>query len=259
MNLMFDLSIVQNCVLQIKDTTREENPLEYLSEQSTAYVTPSQFKYSDTYTINVIKYKQYTSDNEEIIETIITSHLDEDGNIIYLDEAYHTLQKDGHYIIDHIVLPSIKTAELLIELEQDNATGVHGINNYENFYATDGKDFYKYVNLKPEKCSIEEIMHNTQSNISKTSQETFSICFLHKCYLEHCKKEFNAMIKDRCAHVNYETNYISDLIWISINAIKYNIEFGRLSQAQLILEDLLRCASFCKPIKYNHNDCDCCK
>jgi hypothetical protein len=59
-------------------------------------------------TINVIQYKKYTKEYPDILETIITPHLDEDDEIIYLDEAYYSLQKDGHYIIDHLVLPTKK-------------------------------------------------------------------------------------------------------------------------------------------------------
>jgi len=32
-----------------------------------------------------------------------------------------------------------------------------------------------------------------------------------------------------------------DLIWMSMNAIKYNIEFGMLQQAQALLEEILKC------------------
>ena len=106
MNLTFDLAIVQDCVLQIKDTTREYDDQAYLPENINNYPTPNRFKYSDTMTINVIQYKKYTKEYANILETIITPHLDEDGAIVYLDEAYYFLQQDGHYIIDHLVLPT---------------------------------------------------------------------------------------------------------------------------------------------------------
>lgn len=256
MNLTFDLSIVQDCVLQIKDTTRESADSEYLSENSNTYVKSGQFKYSETYTINVIKYKKYNSEDAEIIDTIITSHVDEANNIIYLDEAYHHLQKDGHYIIDHLVIPNIKLAEKLIDLEKNNTIGTMGINDYDNFYITDGTNFYKFINGVPELCDIIEIINvnPVNSNISKTSQETFSICFLHKCYLEHCKNEIKGIINVCLPNTIY---YTSNLIWICINAIKYNIEFGNLEHAQSILENLLNCSGFCQSI--NSQKHGCCK
>lgn len=257
MKLTFKLSIVQGCVLQIKDTTREYNSLEYLDENENRYNHRGRFKYSDTFTVNVIKYKKYLADKSEIVETIITPHPTETSE----DEAYHSLTKDGHYIIDHIILPSIDLAGNLITLKQLNSLETIGIEDYKHFYATDGTNFYKYINNTPELCSIEEIieMDSEETNVSKISQETFSICFLHKCYLDRCKSEFERVIRNRCADVNYNSDKITDLIWLSINAIKYNIEFGRLSQAQSILEDLLRCGQFCKPVKYTNHDCGCCK
>ena len=253
MNLTFNLSIVQDCVLQIKDTTRECNNSEYLEESSNMYIKLGQFKYSETYTINVIKYKNYNSETAEIIDTIITSHVDNDNNII-LDEAYHNLQKDGHYIIEHLVIPNINLVDKLIKLEENNAVGTMGINDYDNFYVTDGINFYKFKNDNLESCDIIEILNVNplNSNISKTYQETFSICFLHKCYLEHCKNEIQGIIN---VCVPNTVSYISNLIWICINAIKYNIEFGQLEHAQSILENLLRCGGFCKSIKSQKHDC----
>jgi hypothetical protein len=113
MKLTFKLSIVQDCVLQIKDTTREYNSLEYLDENENRYNHRGRFKYSDTFTVNVIKYKKYLANKPEIVETIITPHSTETSE----DEAYHSLIKDGHYIIDHIILPSIDLADKLITLK----------------------------------------------------------------------------------------------------------------------------------------------
>lgn len=257
MNLTFDLAIVQDCVLQIKDTTREYDDQAYLPENINNYPTPNRFKYSDTMTINVIQYKKYTKEYIDILETIITPHLDEDGAIVYLDEAYYSLQQDGHYIIDHLVLPTKNFIDKYLKIQAVDKQ------QYEIYYYTDGVKFYKYDGDQEIECTIEEILTTTlpeqDVTISKTTQETFSICYLHKCYLEQCKDYFYKVIKDRCATVNFNHNFTTDLIWLSINAIKYNIEFGRLEQAQSILEDVMRCGNLCKISKINQYDCGCSK
>jgi hypothetical protein len=60
--------------------------------------------------------------------------------------------------------------------------------DYDILYFTDGIDFYKHNNDATFDCSIEEIISienfETTTTISKTTQETFSICFIHSCYLE---------------------------------------------------------------------------
>jgi hypothetical protein len=38
-------------------------------------------------------------------------------------------------------------------------------------------------------------------------------------------------MKDRCTKAKVKTEFNTDLLWIAINAIKYNIEFGYLNQA----------------------------
>lgn len=261
MNLTFELLIVQDGLLRIKDTTRENNLNEYLDEEAEQYVRLGRFKYSDTATINVIKYKTYRSSTPTIVDVIISKHVDENGDLAQLDEAYYALSNDGHYIIDHIVLPTETLAKHLINLESNKPHGTVGINDYSNFYTTDGKKIFKYINGIPEECTIEELIEvNVEaSNLSKISQETFSIYFLHQCYLEQSKIELNNLICKSCKEPVSDALYNINLIWVSINAIKYNVEFGLLDQAQSVLEDLNRCGSICKPVKHNLYDCNCCK
>lgn len=249
MNLTFDLAIVQDCVLRITDTTQEYD--QYLEEDNNNYVRPGRFKYSDTATINVIKYVPYNKSLEdaEIYEVIITPHK-QNGEIAYLDEAYHTLKKDGHYLIEHLVILTDEGVSNLNKVESTNSN-IIGVQDYTNLYYTDGIKFYKN---NQEEVKIEEILEVNSESISKVSQETFSICSLHKCYIEQCKNQFESMRKSRCVQYN---NFDLDLLWMCINAIKYNIEFGRLKEAQSILEDITFCSNACK-ISVN-NGCSCCR
>lgn len=248
MNLTFDLSIVQDRMLQIKDTTQEYG--EYLDEDNPNYITSGRFRYSDTATVNVIKYKYYSSEQPVILDVIITNHKQGD-QIMYLDEALYKLEQDGHYIIDHLVLP---TKQWFDSNEEEH-------DDYTNLYYTDGIDFYKYVNSDSTICSIEEILSLENldiTTISKATQETFSICFIHSCYLQECKKQLEQTIHSKCQAYNYKPDFNLDLTWLVINAIKYNIEFGYLNQAQSILEDFTNCLNLCKTEKFKSNGCSCC-
>lgn len=249
MNVTFDLSIVQNCVLKIKDTTQEYN--EYLEEDNNYYVRLGRYKYSDTFTINVIKYQSTTS--LDILDTIITPHKLND-ELMHLDEAYFTLPKDGHYVIDHIILPGLDWFVSQKQL-QNNV-----LDDYQHLYLTDGLEFYKYKNGELQKCSIIEILEiNPEgTSISKSSQNTFSICHLHNCYLESCKNQFTKLMKQACHRKEEVLNTEIDLVWLVLNAIKYNIEFGYLENAQSILEDITRCSNLCnKPKNTNKYGCQC--
>ena len=248
MNVYFNLNLTSNCTLQISDLTQEYN--EYLPEDSNLYVTPGRFKYTDTYTINVIKSVE--TQNTNIVSTIITQHVNDDGTPLFCDETYYCLLKDGHYIIDHIILPSIECVQNNINVQL-----------YDYIYATDGVNFFKLVGENFEECSIVEIMEinsDLKTTISKASQETFSLCLLNNKYLELCKQQFNQLIVNRC---KTKTNLSSDLdlIWVSLNAIKYNVELGMLTQAQSLLEDVYSCTGISQLInnltKSNNYGCGC--
>lgn len=238
MNLSFNLSIDSKGILCIQDTTQEYN--EYLEENSDFYIRLGRFKYSDTNTINVIKY--VSSNQIQILKTIITKHKI-DGEIAYLDEAYYELNKDGHYLIEHIVLP---TVEWFNEHKNDPI-----INEYTGLYLTDGNFIYKYSNNRLEKCDIEEIteIDTDKTSISKSTQETFSIELLYKCYLEQCKKRLDVLSKQDCSDTSNNSLFDLNLLQLSIAAIKYNVEFGYLNQAQCILERITKCGNLCNQSK----------
>jgi hypothetical protein len=67
---------------------------------------------------------------------------------------------------------------------------------------------------------------------------------------------------NRCK-INQQLDLDIDLIWMSLNAIKYHVEFGMLTQAQALLEDIYHCTGISKlmnNISNNSNDygCKCC-
>lgn len=249
MNVYFNLSIISNCTLHIQDTTQEYE--EYLPEND-SYVKPNQFKYSDTYTINVIKYGSSNGQNT-ILKTLITPHKKEE-DIIYLDEAYYPLHKDGKYIIEHLIIPSESWIDS--QLEQGNKI----LNLYQYKYFTDGKDFFQYINGNKEKCSIEEILKDQKetTTVFKSTQETFSICNLHNCYLQACQNKIEQNLFKHCYKKEDLRDINIDLIWLGINAIKCNIELGYLNKAQLIIENLMKCPNICSNYyKRNNNECGC--
>lgn len=249
MNVTFDLSIVQGNVLQITDTTQEY--YEYLEEDNNNYVRLGRFKYSDTKTVNVIKYNPYNAEQPTILDIIVTDHILE-GELAHLDEAHYPLQKDGYYIIDHIVLPTLDWLKNHINDEI--------IKEYSGIYVIDGEAIYKLIGESLEECNIEELiaLENPDiTTISKASQETFSICHIHTCYLEQCRKHLETAIKNRCAKQNSDLQ--TDLLWLAINAIKYNIEFGYLNEAQSILEDVVGCNNLCNNQKETNYGCSCCR
>lgn len=251
MNVYFDLALTQDCVLQIQDTT-QQFPDTYLAEDAKDYITPRVFKYTDTYTVNVIKYVPSNGDTT-ILEVIITPHVDEE-TIMYCDEACYTLPKDGHYIIEHLIIPSKDCVDSVVNPE-----------HYKTIFATDGTNFLKKESSDWVTCDIEEILKEAENSttVSMASQDTFSICLLNKRYLELCKQHLCKLMSNHCLSSQQAHDLELDLIWMSMNAIKYNIEFGMLTQAQALLEEILKCTGITKLRGSNLNDkknygCNCC-
>lgn len=250
MTVYFDLSIVQDCTLNIQDTTQQFN--EYLAEDSDLYVQLGRFKYTDTYTVNVIKYIPSNLE-PQLLDTIITPHVHE-GIPMYCDEACFSLPKDGHYVIEHLIMPSKECVDKLPNQSE-----------YEVLYATDGDNFYKKVEGIWQPCEIVDILDSElpKTTISKASQDTFSICLLNNKYLELCKEQFCKLVKNPCLDASNAHDFELDLIWMGMNAVKYNIEFGMLLQAQSLLEELTKCTGVSKlqgsTLNKNVNHgCKCC-
>jgi hypothetical protein len=167
---------------------------------------------------------------------------------MYLDEACYNLAKDGHYIIEHIILPNLECARKI-----KNA-------HSEGIYATDGTNFYMLTNNAEQLITIEDLLDTKNTSISKSTQETFSLCILNNKYLELCKQEFTSLINSTCPN-KQARNLDIDLVWMAMNAIKYSIEFGMLTQAQAMLEEIFRCTGIAKLNKNNktgNHGCKCC-
>lgn len=209
--MIFNLSIVDKNILKITGTPEEQDT-----------------NYKNSYTINVIKYQTSYPGDTEILETLISPHDKE------YSESLYTLTKDGHYIIDSLI--------------------VRDINYTESGYCTDGTYVYKIDENGVKIIDIIEIIEVNHESINKQTQETFSICFLHECYLSLCNKKFKYLMKNRCPKLGDDN---LDLIGLSLSAIRYNLEFGYMTTAQTIVEDLYRCVNICNVNSKKH-DCGCC-
>lgn len=229
------------CKLNIKDTTQEFD--QYIPEDITDqellinYYNNNRFKYSQTYTINIIKQIPISQEERKVTEIIATDHSS------YLDEAYYDIPHDGRFHITHIILPSKEWLEQFLE------SGAHL--NLE-IYVTDGDNIYLYSNGEYISQNPEDLISKSDegTTLSKYSQYHFSICNLYKCYIEHCKKLFNLSVA-RCADKSKVDTFNRDFLWMTINVLKYYIQFGQLDEAQRILEEINYCGTFCNDVYDN--------
>lgn len=227
--------------VQIIDYTVEFG--EYLPEDLD-FVLPRyyNFKYSDTVTINVLRY--ISSENEEIIDTIYSCHDTES------DSVRLPLPKDGYYMVDHIILP---TYEWYQKVKDED------LSEYRNIYFTAHNRLYKVVNEVIEEVEIEEVINVNpeKTTISCEHYQVFSLDRLKHCFVSAARDEMAKFAKNTC---NTGTNTFNrDFVWMTLNVIKYLLEWGQYYEAQLVLEDLA-CYDFCPNegnFKFRGKPCGC--
>lgn len=103
---------------------------------------------------------------------------------------------------------------------------------------------------------------DVKHNISITSQDFMSICFLQKCYVNLCQQIFKDKNFVRCSNkVDHSLSYTKDLVWMALNVIKYMVEMNQLFEAQRILEIIYSCNGICKNgnSKFYESNCGCSK
>lgn len=245
-------------IIRITDTTQDSQ--EYIPEDvidTLVYNQNCKFKYSETCTINVIQYNAIG--NDEIVDTIYTTHE------TYLDEAYYKSLKDGHYTIHHFILPTVEWLQK--EIEKDNNI----IQDDIEIYVTDGEKIYNYrqetIQEIPEYV-LKEItpdvlieVNDMNTTISKLVVDTVNIYYLEKCYIQICKNILNVVDFKCYRDSSQEDIFNRDLIWMTINIIKYHIGFHDLVEAQRLIELINKCGGICQSISTINrtNSCGCCR
>lgn len=219
-----------------------------------------QTTYEESITINVLVLNKVKS--EKVIQSEV-SHIceisiaDKTQVMPVSDIDTIKIQEDGHYTIYHIIIPTISQDEL-VSYTQDLTTQYYW---YEN-----GKIYYKDGNDKKEyKGNILELLStddNVSNNIRYACKDIFVLCHLQECFINHCKDVFSSLYTFQCSKKSSKVDTFNrDLLWMTINVIKYYIENGQYSAAQALLEEFEGCGStICKQsssTKLNSNGCGC--
>lgn len=241
MNLHVEIKPDFKGTISITDYTEEFG--EYISED-VEFVLPRyyHFKYSDTTTINVLRY--ISSNDEELINVVYSKHDTES------DSVRLPLSKDGHYIVDHIVLPTYEWYE---KVKNED------LSEYRTVYFTANNSVYKVSNGVIEETDIAELIqiNPRRTTISCEHFDVFSIDRLKHCFASAARDIMSNYTKN-CQSASLST-FDRDFLWMTINVIKYYLEWGQYSEAQLVLEDLT-CHDFCPNegmFKPRNSSCGC--
>lgn len=258
----------------IQDITQEKTEDGYLEEDAQKY-GKREFKYSDTNTVNYLKYvRDSQKSNTYEGETYVTDHSS------YFDEVHIDLSRDGYYEITHFILPTvdwiekIKNNQVVLESYYDSKLkSTDFVNSLIAVSKLNDKDIFVSYKIKkqdevysleePKQVNIKNIVNledYSNTTIILDTKTLFVITRLKKCYIDICQELFNKL-NLRCYNKNEDNKrliYNRDFIRMTLDVISYCVEETKWEKAQDILEAVNTCNCFCKNcITCKDGSCGC--
>lgn len=242
--------------ITILDLSKEYN--QYLDENDEALSTYEDslfFKYSSSVTVNVLM--QIGTKEITFIDAIIHEHKKVD-DVFEDDQCTYTLKKDGYYVIDHFIFPTI---------DWYNWYKTQASEEYKNqinrIYIIDEGVIKKEVDGELVETTLREVLEMNIENAS-IARETINTIFtgnLQQCYINYCKRLFDSLL-NKCLTSEYSNDiYARDFIWMTLNIIDYLVQFEQYMEAERIIEEFSSCGGFCNSSQFipKHHGCGCSK
>lgn len=236
------------CGITVSGLERDND--EYLNEEGDIVVSTRNYAYSHTITLNTLT--SIKSDGvESIKETDIVFH-----EVDCIDESDMEMPIDGLYQVTHIILPTEVWLQYVLDRDVTALTAYNLIYIYNK--TTEG--FQKYINNELVDVTLEEVLAvnamppvnitDKTSTIIRSDKNTFCTCYINECFYRLCK---NLLIElpGKCQNkldLLKSSIYNRDLIWMTINVIKYLLELKQFYEAQRVLEDITFCGNICKDV-----------
>lgn len=258
MDSIFKLSKKGLCGITVSGLELDND--EYLNEDN-VIISTRNYTYKQSITINVLI--RCNSKQEETIKDVqVIKH-----SVDCIDESDMVMEQDGIHEIIHIILPTQEWLNHVLTHSPESLNAYYGV----YFYDTGSAQYMKYENGKVVTVSIEEILEinavppvdtsELTTTIIKNSKSTFCLCKLRECFYLICKNLLQEY-PEKCPENSYnQLQYYRDIIWMTINVIKYLLEKEQFYEAQRILEEITQCGSICNNIQTvkKSSNCGCSK
>ena len=217
------------------------------------------YMYADSVTINTLSSLSSTG-----VETFISHAINIHNNAT--DSTPFILTKDGLYLISHIILPNRTWLDYMLATYPADLTAY----NLIYYYNVSLNKFYKYAAGVHTEVLLSEIIAanytwsgnvaEQTSTIIRSDKNTFIMYYLNECFAKITKELLLSLPNLSCTDKSTYNQRIfnRDLLWMTINVIKYNIELLQLYEAQRILESVTLCSDICSGSTTNYfNTCGC--
>lgn len=244
MDSIFKICKKGTCGITISGLEKDND--EYLSEDGEIIVSTRNYAYTQTITLNAVT--SINSLGEEKVQAVdIVEH-----DIDCIDESDMILPIDGLYTITHIILPTEKWLQYVLDRDSTALVAY----NLIYYFNTVDTTFMRYINGESSIVSIEEILSananppisvtEKTSTIIRGDKNTFCTCYINECFYKLCK-DLLVEASSRCK-LSALSVQNRDIIWMGLNVIKYLVELNQFYEAQRILESISQCGTLCKNI-----------
>lgn len=214
-------------------------------------VSTLRYKYSKTVSLNTILKVNI----EEAILQDVLIHRHEDE----VDVCNFKVDEDGYYVINHYVLPTREWYDDYLENPDEDLAAFIS----EGIYFVENDKLMKVVNGEIVEAEVRELLERNYdgTNILYCKIDLFFNGNLQQCYINYCKKLFDALL-NKCKTSEYDYDiYARDFIWMTLNIIDYLVGFKQFSEAERIIEQFKTCGGFCQntSTQKNYSSCGCTK
>lgn len=214
-------------------------------------VSTLKYKYSKTVTLNTI----LKVNMEEAILQDVLIHKHEDD----VDVCNFHVDEDGYYIVNHFVLPTREWYNSYLESQDEELKEFI----QEGIYFIEDDKLKKIVDNEIQDAEVKELLERNYegTNILHCKIDIFFNGNLQQCYINYCKKLYDALL-NKCKTSDYDSDiYARDFIWMTLNIIDYLVGFKQFLEAERIIEQFKTCGGFCQntDIHKNYSGCGCSK
>ena len=225
---------------------------DYIPEES-SIMLPREFKFLETITLNVLINIYIDKENKPAFK--ILWHEFKEHSEDSFDQSYVIDLEDGLYRVIHFILPLEKIVSQEFKEQYSNVY----------YYCDDGNirdtayeivSIEKLLEINPE-CEDEQ---GKCTSIVRRDKETFNMCKLEECFYHICRNTLSNFC-GRCINKlknSQQDIFNRDLIWMSINVIKYLLSFEQYLEALRVYNTITSCGNICHNyIKEESNGCGC--
>lgn len=249
------------CTLTVSDISgfydSGTNVTGFLVETDVSAIALNKYKLSQGYFLNVLLYDKYSatatvSNPSETSITIATNVVDNTTYSNNFIASTYPLVKDGTYTLSRFFIPSVAFY---------NANHTNAIYTGKTMYYTDGTSIYQVITGTPTVITLATFLAAslTNSNCLVTSTTFISTCNMNACYFKTLSTilDINTGVCDKTLKYN-ELVQNRDLLYMSMEAIKYLEAQNSFTQVQKLIEVVTACNGICGTTYLNAiTDCGC--